>query len=59
MKELSREKAEKLFNGSDVIERKIKQEKSILSIYLELSNGIKCLIKFDKTKNRKTYFLLN
>jgi len=58
MKELSREKAENLFNGHDVVKRRIEQDKSVLKIYLELSNGIKCLVKFDKLHNKKTYYLL-
>lgn len=58
MKELSREKAENLFNGHDVINRRIEQDKTILKIFMELSNGVKCLVKFDKQKNKKSYFIL-
>jgi hypothetical protein len=58
MKELSREKAENLFNGNEVIKRKIEQSKHILKIYMELSNGIKCMVKYDKVKDKKTYYLI-
>lgn len=57
MNQLSREKAEKLIEDKNVVSSKIKQDKTELCVYLKLTDGRSCLVKYDKLKKTKKYFL--
>ena len=57
MDQLSREKAEALITDENVKRTKLEQDKTELRVFMELTDGRVCLIKYDKTKKSKTYFL--
>lgn len=58
MEKLSREKAEELITHENVIKSWIDQDLKELRIYLKLSDGRNCLVKYDKKDKKKTYFLI-
>lgn len=57
MGQLSREKAEALITDENVIRTKVEQDKTELRIFMELTDGRICLVKYNKAKKSKTYFL--
>ena len=58
MKKLSREKAEELIIDDNVVKSWLEQDVKELRIYLKLSDGRNCLVKYDKKQKEKTYYLI-
>ena len=57
MDELSREKAEALITDENVKQTKLEQDKTELRIFMELTDGRICLVKYDKLNKSKRYYI--
>ena len=57
MDQLSREKAEALITDENVRRTKLEQDRVELRVFMELTDGRICLVKYNKAKKSKTYFL--
>jgi len=59
MFKINRNRAEEIFNNSDVINTKIDQSESDLCLIFEFSNGEHLQMNYKYPDGEKTYFLLN
>ena len=57
MNELSREKLEQLMQDKNVVNTKIEENKKELRIYLEMADGQRFVVKYDRINQSKSYFL--
>jgi len=57
MDQLSREKAEQLITDENVKHTKLEQDKKELRVFMELTDGRICLVKYNKSNKSKTYFI--
>lgn len=57
MNKLSREKLEQLMQDKNVVNTKIEENKKELRIYLEMADGQRFVVKYDRVNQSKSYFL--
>jgi len=57
MIQISREEAEKLFLGSEVVTTKIQQDKNELRVIMTLSDNWTCHVSYNFKSREKTYLL--
>jgi len=57
MNKLSREKLEQLMQDKSVVNTKIEENKKELRIYLEMADGQRFVVKYDRLNQSKSYFL--
>ena len=59
MYKINRNRAEEIFNNSDVINSKINQSEDILCLIFDFSSGDHLQMNYKFPDGEKTYFLLN
>ncbi len=59
MYKINRNRAEEIFNNSDVIDTKIDQSEKNLCLIFDFSNGEHLQMNYKYPEGEKTYFLLN
>ena len=59
MHKINRNRAEEIFNNSDVINTKIDQSESNLCLIFDFSGGEHLKMNYKYPEGEKTYFLLN
>ena len=59
MYKINRNRAEEIFNNSDVIDTKIDQSEKNLCLIFDFSNGEHLQMNYKNPDGEKTYYLLN
>jgi len=59
MYKINRNRAEEIFNSSDLIDTKIDQSENNLCLIFDFSNGEHLQMNYKHPEGKKTYFLVN